>query len=343
MVPEASPSDPIPFITLPNWVKAATRCGFNIQPIFDELSITTDLLHLETATIERTVMEALMGRCVASARDQHFPFALGETFAFDYLPDLEAFLTTSPTLREATGIFDWVRELIDPMLTVTLHEHGDTAVLALRFADPSADPPTRPWLSEAMFASILKFGRMLVGDDAPFTVLRFRHPPPRHAAAYEPFFRVPVRFNEAQHALEYPRRLLDLPLSGGYPTLHEQARQRIERRARAMPRRSGVVAEIERALAHRPALLGAGIDAVAEEIGLHPRTLQRRLTDAGTRFGTVQAQARRQLAERYLADATLDIETISERLGFSDRRSFTRAFTRWTGETPSAWRARGGD
>ena len=91
-------SEPIPFITLPNWVKAAGQCGFNIEPIFAELGITTDLLHLETATIERQHLEQLMRRCVAASREQHFPFVLGETFAFDYLPDLEAFLTTSPSL-----------------------------------------------------------------------------------------------------------------------------------------------------------------------------------------------------------------------------------------------------
>src|ERR671936_372287 len=91
---------PIPFITLPNWVKAAAHCGFNIEPIFRELGIQTDLIHLESATVARS-------------KGRHFPFVLGETFAFDYLPDLETFVTTSPTLREATRVFDWVRELIN--------------------------------------------------------------------------------------------------------------------------------------------------------------------------------------------------------------------------------------
>src|SRR3546814_15193497 len=125
---------PLPFITLPNWAKAAALCGFNIQPVFDELEIETDLLHLEDATISRPLLEQVMTVCVARARDQHFPFVLGETFAFDYLPDIGTFLATSPTLRAAARGFAWVRALITPLINVQLAEDGDLARLVLRAA-----------------------------------------------------------------------------------------------------------------------------------------------------------------------------------------------------------------
>src|SRR3546814_17337050 len=100
---------PLPFITLPNWVKAAALCGFNIQPVFDELEIETDLLHLEDATISRPLLEQVMTVCVARARDQHFPFVLGETFAFDYLPDIGTRTEESCVGKEcvSTGRIRW--------------------------------------------------------------------------------------------------------------------------------------------------------------------------------------------------------------------------------------------
>ena len=79
---------PIPFITLPNWVKAAARCGFNIEPVFRKLGIQTDLIHLESATVAVPVLERAMEACIARTRRGHFPFVLGETFAFDYLGQL---------------------------------------------------------------------------------------------------------------------------------------------------------------------------------------------------------------------------------------------------------------
>lgn len=346
-MPQASlHNEPIPFITLPNWVKAATLCGFNIRPIFDELGIETDLVHLESATIERGLMEQVMQACVARAAAQpasrrlHFPFVLGETFAFEYLPDIETYVTTSSTLREATQVFDWVRELINPMLEVRLEEQGQDARLVLNFAGLDADTVPRPWFSETMFAAILKFGRVLKQQGDWMRLLSFRHAAPSYAEIYQPFFQLPVKFGQPRYALEFERRLLDLPLDGGFPALHAQARQRVEQRLKQLPRRGGLVASIEQAFERKPALLGQGVESIAAELDLHPRTLQRRLRDEGESYAELWDRVRYRIALQQLSDPQLAIEDISERLGFSDRRSFTRAFTRWSGVTPSDYRSK---
>lgn len=335
--------DPIPFITLPNWIKAAARCGFNIEPVFREVGIATDLIHLESATVSAPLLQAVMAGCIARTRDpgQHFPFVLGETFAFDYLPDIETFLATSPTLREGLRVFEWVRELINPLIHVQLEEHGEEALLVLRLADGGEVAP-KPWFSETTFASIFKFARILLGADARFERLCFAHARPAYAEAYERHFQVPVHFDEPRHVLAFRRALLDRPLEGAFPALHKQAEFRVEQRLSKLPARPGLVAAIERAFEDQPALLGQGIERMAAALGLHPRTLQRRLQDEDQRYAELQDRARFRLAARWLAGGTVDIETISERLGFSDRRSFTRAFTRWSGLSPSAFRGRQG-
>jgi AraC-like DNA-binding protein len=341
MAREPLHSDPIPFITLPNWVKAATYCGFNIQPIFHDLGIQTDLVHLESATVERPVLEQLMERCIGRARQHHFPFVLGETFAFEYLPDLETFLTTSPTLREATRIFDWVRELINPMLRVRLEEDGETANLIVELGDNDSKLPGKPYFTETMFAAILKFGRMLVGESPQLHCLRFRHLPPAYAQAYHDFFRIPIHFGQSLHALEMDRKLLDQALEGGFPALHQQAEYRVEQRLSRLSKRPGLVTAIEDAFSQDPQMLGQGIEPMAAALNIHSRTLQRRLREAGHSYAELQARVRYRLAMQYLEQTQDDLESISERLGFSDRRSFTRAFARWSGVSPSSFRTRG--
>jgi AraC-like DNA-binding protein len=330
-------NQPIPFITLPNWVKAAAQCGFNIQPIFRDLGIQTDLIHLESATIEPSMLLKVMEACIARSPKQHFPFVLGETFAFEYLPDIETFLTTSPTLRDAARVFDWVRELINPMINVQLIEEGDIAALTLMDMGENPDL-SPPYFRETIFACVLKFGRMLLGEPVPFYRLLMRHPMPSYAAAYEEYFRVPVLFGQPRNALEIHRELLDRPLNSAFPALHQQAEYRVEQRLAQLPRKVGLIAAIEQTLGAQPRLLGQGIEQIAAALELHPRTLQRRLQEQGEGFAELQSRVRYRLACEALHDASQDIESISERLGFSDRRSFTRAFVRWSGLSPSVFR-----
>lgn len=216
----------IPFFTLPNWIKAAARCGFNVENVFRELGVETDLVNLETATITIPQLEQLMDACIAQTRHGHFPFVLGETFAFDYLPDLETFINTSNNLREASRVFVWVRELINPMLNVQLEEHGDNAHLVLVTLNEQPAAEIKPYFFETTFASILKFGRNLLGEQINFGELRFRHRTPPYAAEYERHFQLPVRFGQNRDELVFERGLLDKPLEGGFPSLHRQAEYR---------------------------------------------------------------------------------------------------------------------
>lgn len=329
----------VPLITLPNWVKAAGVCGFGLGPVLDQLGIAADLLQVETATASSSDMERLMAACVARSRQRHFPLVLGETFAFEYLPELGTFLATSRSLRESARIFDWLRVLLNPHLRMQLHEMGDIACLRL---DPIDGRPnvSFQWFVEATFVSVLKFGRALLGDRGDFSRASFQHARPDYAEEVQRVLRLPLAFSQSHNELQMPRRLLDQPLQGAFDSLHEQAEQRVAQRLSTRVAPQAMAGRVEQLMEAHPELLGQGIEYTARHLGLHPRTLQRRLSIEQQSFAALQSALRLKLAKAWLAEPGVDIETVSERLGFSDRRSFTRAFLRWTGTTPSAYRQR---
>ena len=329
----------VPLITLPTWVKAATACGFSIGDVFADLGIEADLLHVHRATASTADLDRVMAACVARSKRRHFPFALGETFAFEYLPELETFLTTSASLRESTRIFEWLRLLINPHLRMQIHEGAETASLRLDWQGREA-PQIFQWFVESTFVSVLKFGRALLHGRGDFRRATFQTSRPSYAEEARQQLRVPMAWDQPHNALELDRRLLDLRLEGAFETLHRQAEQLVVRRLSERPPPPGISVQLEHAMERKPELLGQGIEQAARELGLHPRTLQRRLAGEQLRYAELQATARLKLAKVWLSDAALDIETISERLGFADRRSFTRAFTRWTGQSPSRFRRR---
>jgi AraC-like DNA-binding protein len=77
---------------------------------------------------------------------------------------------------------------------------------------------------------------------------------------------------------------------------------------------------------------------MAALLGVSERTLQRRLSDVGRTFSDVVEDFRREESALLLCDPTLHLVDVASRLGYAEQTSITRAFRRWTGSTPGAWR-----
>jgi AraC-like DNA-binding protein len=107
-----------------------------------------------------------------------------------------------------------------------------------------------------------------------------------------------------------------------------------------------LVAAVERPSAFRrdvesriEALLETGearVDRVASDLGLSRQTLYRRLKEEGVTFEELLDKLRHRLALRYLQRERISVKATSYRLGFSDPAAFSRAFKRWTGNSPRA-------
>lgn len=330
-------SQDISFVPLQSWCKAATRCGFAIQPVLEEvgISIVENSQHGVTLTVDQS--KRLVVACTERSRHGHFPFVFGECFLIDAVPEVTNFLATAPTLRDAIRVFDWIRQLMSPTLGVGLFEKGDTAQLRIRMDRLATRSPATVYFTEAVITWILRDTSSLLGGQFAKRVL-FRHPAPHYRKVYAGYFAVEVRFEQAHDAIELPRRLLDRALHGAIPELHRQAESRLMRKVAHLPSRTSVAGQVERLVSHSPALLSQGIGAVADSLGMPVRLLQRRLQSESQHYGEVLARSRYRLAQSMLRETSLQVEAIGERLGFSDRRTFTRAFVKWAGRSPSAFR-----
>ena len=83
----------------------------------------------------------------------------------------------------------------------------------------------------------------------------------------------------------------------------------------------------------------ASAEQVAALFSVHRRTLTRRLAAHGTSFSDLAEEGRFEIAQRMLGSMDLDITGIAAALDYADASAFTRAFRRWSGTTPAAWRA----
>ena len=80
------------------------------------------------------------------------------------------------------------------------------------------------------------------------------------------------------------------------------------------------------------------MENVADHLSVHPRMLNRKLQAEGTSFRSLLNEARFQVARQLLAGTRIGVTDIALTLGYSEPRSFTHAFQRWSGAAPSEWR-----
>lgn len=244
-------------------------------------------------------------------------------------------MSVARTLGEAVEIgFRYPREtggISSPRL-----EYGDDHV-AVIVDSKVQDDSILPFVIEEFFASGLSAARLLVGDRFRPDTLEVTYPEPAYAARYQQIFGCPVRFDSARNCARIERRILSLPLTTHSAALLEQRVQLLESQAqrRMLPPRP--TAAVERLLL-RSGNGGLSIDQVAGALQLSVRTLRRRLREDGCSFRALCERIRVETAQRLLREQNMTVSAVAKQLGFSDARSFRRAFKRWLGEAPGKMR-----
>lgn len=194
-------------------------------------------------------------------------------------------------------------------------------------------------LIDASMATLIEIGRR--GTGTPLKPSRVElTEQTADVSAHEAYFGCRVRTGAAHNRLYFHLSDLDKPFVTYNAELLEMLTPALDKQLAEYHHqpafRDTVSWLLERQLsAGRP-----DIPAVAQELGVSERTLQRRLADEGTRFQDVLSSVRRTRAHQLLADPTLDLNEVALLLGYEDQSSFFRAFKQWEGMTPATWRGK---
>jgi AraC-like DNA-binding protein len=131
---------------------------------------------------------------------------------------------------------------------------------------------------------------------------------------------------------------LDQPTGKSDPQLHATMRRIAASLHPGAARPDGLEMALRARLPDALASGDASPERLARLLGLSERTLQRRLAELGASFSAILEDFRREEAARLLQAGSLSLVRVAARLGYAEQTSFTRAFRRWYGATPAAWR-----
>lgn len=194
-------------------------------------------------------------------------------------------------------------------------------------------------LVESVFAGIRVFSTWLAGMELPAPEMHFRHAGEADEGEYVRIFGSAPSFASHSNVAHFDARLLAWPVPnadvGLYPVLQRHAEQLLQERSRHT---QGIAAQVNAAIIRNLAHDRVRLSSIAEELNLSPRTLQRKLSEAGASFQQVLDQARFALATDYLRQDGLSLVDIAFLLGYQEQSAFTHAFKEWSGVNPGAWR-----
>ncbi|WP_024541509.1 helix-turn-helix domain-containing protein [Bifidobacterium choerinum] len=184
------------------------------------------------------------------------------------------------------------------------------------------------------FAFILNILRKATGEDITPTMVETTVP---LSATFAEFARGPVTESGA-NALGLRTADLQLPFKNANDAMWRYFEPELKRRMEQLEIDESASAKVRAALVTLLPSGRSGVDDVAAELHTSPRTLQRQLADEGMTFRKQLNHVRLLLSEQYLSSSSMTLDSIAFMLGYAEVNSFIRAFTMWTGKSPTEFR-----
>ena len=227
--------------------------------------------------------------------------------------------------------------ILSDALTMTMSEERDG--YRVTFVLFGGDRPVPRQRIEFIFVTVIGFCRWISGRNVHPWAIELPYPAPLDPAPYRAAFRCPVSFDAPRCSLLFGGADMAAPL----PTSNPQLAEMHERFAGEFLRHfdhAQISYRVRELIIRRLPDGEPRRDAVAHELCMSERTLQRRLEEEATSFVQLLDDTRRELAEQCLGRLHLSLAQAAYLLGFADQRSFFRACRRWFHVSPGQYRSR---
>jgi len=193
--------------------------------------------------------------------------------------------------------------------------------------------------NEATLASIASISHEVASSPFRALAVHIKHPAPDSTRAHEAYFGCPVHFDSDRDAVLVSKRMLDTPNKLGDARIASFFDTHLDAELSNLDHEVSLERQVRDLVTTS---LSEGVPLlsdVAQRLAMSGRTLQRRLAEQGSSFQALVDESRRQLAQRLLRETEYSLIEVAFMTGFSEQSALTRAFKRWVGRTPGAFRA----
>ncbi|WP_422084972.1 AraC family transcriptional regulator [Variovorax sp.] len=321
-------------------VMALTQSGASASALLCGTGLDESELLSHSKKVSYAQMQTILRNAVALSPGPEAAFEAGRRVSLASLGVWGLGMTSARTYRELAEFVVKYQWVLGPMVAFDIHEADGKAwwtYTPLLVSDPRS---TEYQLSmEFAICMGYRLSEAAFGPDFKPLEVSLRYAAPAHAHLYERFFGIPVSFGQQVDSFHFDPALLERKLPHANALSMAMVRAGCELLLKKLSARGSIEARVRELLAAQHAERPApDIEDIAGELEMNPRTLRRRLKEAGTSFRGLRSNVLMDQAIAYLRDTDLTQEEIAARLGFSDGSNFRQAFRRWTDQQPGAFR-----
>ncbi len=334
----AAPRAATPIAFVNAIIHAYKRRGMNPAVALKYAQIAPEHLQDPRSRITAAQMEQVSGYAMRELDDEALGW-FGRRLPWGSYGMLARASISSPTLGVA--LQRWCRHhaLLTDDITLTLTEAHDKATLLI--SEQRDLGVLREFCLVSMLRNFLGLACWLIDSRIALERAQFAYSAPGHQSAYQVLFSTPVLFNQAQTAISFDAHYLQLPLRRDEAALRQMLQRALPLTVLQYRRDRLLVQRVRQALQQQPAQTH-NVHDLAALLALSPRTLHRQLKEEGATLQALKDEVRQARATDLLLRTRHPVKQIAQAVGFLNEKSFIRAFSGWTGQTPGAWRAAGG-
>jgi AraC-like DNA-binding protein len=279
---------------------------------------------------------ALLANAVRLSGEPGLGFELGLRSTLTWHGLLGFGLMSCRTLGDALKLWVEYLDLRTTGFCLTLQERDGVTELHVQDISPGA--PMRQCALERLVTMTACLGEQLTQQALPEVEIWFKDEQPTYFAAYRPRL-TPTRYATGMCLVRMPTHYLGLLVPTANALMLSRVKEQCKSERSKLGQNDCLIARIKNLLPLENGIY-PGMEEVAQALCMSSRTLKRKLRFLGLNFRQLIDEARKNEVLRDVLNTAMTIDEIAERRGYSDAANLTRAFRRWTGESPSQYRAK---
>ena len=294
------------------------------------------LMRDDTMITASQQIQILQNSLELSASDQ-FGLRLGQRLTPSTHGSLGFLINSSPNLLAVLQAFQTFLPTRMSLIRLETHTNAEWTT-CLIFFEQTLSHAVHRLLSETVAVIFSECAEFIVGRPLTEAVIQFSHPAPDHHACYADYLAGTYQFDQPQLSIRVPTELCLIANASAQHDSYLLAMQQCEMILnRLKTQQHSTTYQVQKAMLSYP-LGQLSEEDLAAALFMNKRTLARRLVKENTSYRLIRDRILSEKASSYLHDPQISVEAIASLLNYHDSANFRRAFKRWFGVSPSAYR-----